>query len=338
MTKSECSSLRGYAIMAIMLHNYCHWIPKAARENEFCFDADRTVYFLNSIISTDFFIHFFSFMGHLGVPIFVFLSGYGLSKKYDSDDNLDYKSFLAYHYLKLFKPLVIGTAIFLLVIVLKYGVFACSIPRLMLQCTMTFNLVYPYEQQVIPRAYWYFGMAMELYLLYISIVYKHSIKILLLITLLSLVVTILLGINYECSSILIWFKYNAFGWLLPFFLGVYLSRYPVKTISKGWKLFGLFLFSWLLFFCNYYYITWIFIPLNVVFFAMFLIQLHPSWLLDKTTAFGKLSLYIFVVHPIVREVTLPIGVNTMPYLGLTIYVALSLLISFTFYYFIEYKE
>lgn len=321
-----------------MLHNYCHWIPNAAKENEFCFDLDRQLYFMNSILTIDFFIHFFSFFGHLGVPVFVFLSGYGLSKKYDTIENLGYNMFITNHFLKLFRPLVVGTVLFLLVILIKYGVFACSIPRLTLQCTMMFNLIYPYEQQVMPRAYWYFGMVMQLYLLYIFIVYNHSTKKLLFITLVSLVVTIFLGINNECSSVLVWYKYNAFGWLLPFSIGVYLSRFPVNRLSKGRKLLVLLFFSGLLIVCNYHFVTWVFVPLIVVLLAISFIKLHPSWLLDKIGCFGKFSMYIFVVHPIVREVTLPLGVNKMPYWGLTLYVALSLLIAFVIYYIIEYKK
>ena len=119
--------------------------------------------------------------------------------------------------------------------------------------------------------------------------------------------------------------------VVAFLYGRLFVEVSYQKISRGWKLFGLLLFSWLLIVCNYHFVTWVVVPLIVVPLAIFYIKLHPSWLLDRLGRFGKISMYIFVVHPIVREVTLPIGGNTMPYWGLSIYVVISLLISFAIY-------
>ena len=37
LTRNECSAMRGIAILAIMLHNYCHFIGKIVKENEYRF-------------------------------------------------------------------------------------------------------------------------------------------------------------------------------------------------------------------------------------------------------------------------------------------------------------
>lgn len=37
LTKRECSALRGLAIIGIFLHNYCHWLGPAVKENEYQF-------------------------------------------------------------------------------------------------------------------------------------------------------------------------------------------------------------------------------------------------------------------------------------------------------------
>ena len=39
LTRKECSALRGIAILAIMLHNYCHWLRLAVKENEYTFSS-----------------------------------------------------------------------------------------------------------------------------------------------------------------------------------------------------------------------------------------------------------------------------------------------------------
>ena len=49
MTKKECSALRGIAIIFIMLHNYCHWLPFAVPENEFSFSVEKYNHFWNVI-------------------------------------------------------------------------------------------------------------------------------------------------------------------------------------------------------------------------------------------------------------------------------------------------
>ena len=56
ITKKECSALRGIAIMAICLHNYCHILPHSVQENEFSYDIHHYELFWNSIHFYDFFI------------------------------------------------------------------------------------------------------------------------------------------------------------------------------------------------------------------------------------------------------------------------------------------
>ena len=113
LSQEDCYSLRTLAIICIVLHNFTHCLPGASRENEFTFSFDNVVYFYNSILSSDFFIHLFSFWGHLGVPIFVFLSAFGLSQKYGNMNQLNVFGFLFKHYKKLFYPLLFGTISYL---------------------------------------------------------------------------------------------------------------------------------------------------------------------------------------------------------------------------------
>ena len=122
MTKTECSVIRAYAILSIFLHNYIHWLPNTPQENEFEFDVNRHWSFINSIISgSDIFINLFSYLGHLGVPVFVFLSGYGLAQKYDKQATIGIKSFIAKHFTKLFKPLLGGMLIYIIVMYIRAG-------------------------------------------------------------------------------------------------------------------------------------------------------------------------------------------------------------------------
>ena len=87
LTKSDNHLLKGIAILSIMLHNLLHLLPGAVAENEFTFSArniQRVLFeFHHSQEVWRMVASVFSHFGHYGVPIFLFLSGYGLVMKYE---------------------------------------------------------------------------------------------------------------------------------------------------------------------------------------------------------------------------------------------------------------
>ena len=84
LTRKECTAMRGIAILAIMLHNYTHWLKGIVRENEYTWQYAKWDQLWQVIQNPDELLpmHLFSFFGHYGVPVFLFLSGYGLVKNH----------------------------------------------------------------------------------------------------------------------------------------------------------------------------------------------------------------------------------------------------------------
>lgn len=82
---AESKALRGIAILGIILHNYCHFLGFAVKENEYTFDAEKPMMMLDRLCSLNhyLFVHILSFFGHYGVPVFLFISGFGLVMKYE---------------------------------------------------------------------------------------------------------------------------------------------------------------------------------------------------------------------------------------------------------------
>jgi len=322
MNRLECSALRCIAIVSIMLHNFAHWLPGAAPENEFSFSLEHYEYFWECTSGEDFLIHFFSFFGHLGVPIFVFLTGYGLAQKYDHQECIEWKSFLYRHWKKLFIPLVVGTFAYIIVMFVLEGYLACSFSRIVVQCTMLLNLISP--NLLLPMPYWYFGLTMQFYLFYLLLVHKRSHIILLLLAIVSLLFMAFLSDYYKVLS---WVRYNSIGWLLPLYLGIICSRrnvmirYTFKTLVSGLLAACLFI---LLFGFNFY--LWLAIPVMVIFAAVFFVKLLPPSLLKWTDYIGKNSLHFFVIHPIVREIIIPEVSCWGGYVGLFLYFALTVLV------------
>lgn len=42
LSRTECAALRGLAIIGIFLHNYCHWLGMAVKENEYTFTMSKS--------------------------------------------------------------------------------------------------------------------------------------------------------------------------------------------------------------------------------------------------------------------------------------------------------
>lgn len=78
----DTTVLKGLAITAIVLHNFFHFVSPA-RQNEFMFHPGSFQIFLQEASQPSHFVQaFFSFFGHFGVQIFVFLSAFGLAKSH----------------------------------------------------------------------------------------------------------------------------------------------------------------------------------------------------------------------------------------------------------------
>ena len=324
MNKKECSALRGIAIMFIMLHNYCHWLPFAVSENEFSFSEEKYIYFWNVINWETLFIQIFSFWGHLGVSAFVFLSGYGLVKKYDNTI-INWKSFTIKHYKKLCIPMVFGfIAYFITLYFINYPTnqdISTIIPikRFLAQITLIINFLPNPHRLIIPGPYWYFGLTMQLYIIYLLFVYKRSVSYITVIALCTFFISLFLENN---PKLLISTKYNFIGWLFPFIFGILWGRknynpttcptYTVVVITL--LLIPLFGFS---------YYTWLLIPLLASILLTHIITILPICITNILDVIGKKSLYIFVIHPITRELTIQLGKHGNPYIGLTLYILLT---------------
>ncbi|HEX3570391.1 MAG TPA: acyltransferase [Acidobacteriaceae bacterium] len=115
----DSTILKGLAIIAIVLHNFFHFVSPA-RQNEFAFHPGSFQIFLREASHPSLAIQaFFSFFGHFGVQIFVFLSAFGLAKSH-WDDEPSWSAFMASRIRKLYPmflliiiPWVFSTAVWM---------------------------------------------------------------------------------------------------------------------------------------------------------------------------------------------------------------------------------
>ncbi len=324
LSRDDCQVLRGLAITSIFIHNFCHWLPSAASENEFGFSEENNTYFLTNVLSSDFLIHLFSYLGHLGVPVFVFLTGYGLAKKYNNNKEISIKAFILHHYKKFFLPMLFGMLGFILIfLVLNGDLWNHWIFTFIGQITLTNNLVAFHGGLVIlPGPYWYYGLTMQLYLIYRFFVYRRSLHLLLSLLVLSIIILFFLESNYH---LVVWLKMNAIGWLLPFTIGIYLGKKQYRISATRFQWFAICILSGavvVLFGAEYY--TWLFIPAFSVLFFIGLCKCIKGKLYSIFYGVGSISMYIFCIHPLLREV---LSATSMNFYGFVIYFVAVILIS-----------
>src|SRR5205823_3470804 len=80
---ADCTAIKGAAILSIAFHNYYHRLMLNVGENEMTFAPGRVLAFASTVMDPRYTIQaWFSFLGHFGVQLFMFLSAYGLAIKH----------------------------------------------------------------------------------------------------------------------------------------------------------------------------------------------------------------------------------------------------------------
>ena len=307
LSRSECNTMRGLAILVIVINNFGHWVNGVHPDNEFTYSYDNVRGFVDSFLHLNslFPLELLSFYSPFGVMLFIFLSGYGLTLKYEYGNGQSVSSmqFVKEHYVKLFSMQAKGLAIFL-VFLLMYNVdtivyFGSFVKQLL----MIGNL--SPSHKIVPGPYWFFGMIMEVYIIYRLVFYKRSSWLMMSVVALSLFVMALLN---PVGELLYYLRFNFFLALLPFSLGVLAARhwdfYSFIFESKK-RVTLLFVVSFLLLtLCKFNFYSWLFMPIFIVTMSVSIVILLSGvnffallfgWV-------GSLSGILFVIHPALRQI------------------------------------
>lgn len=318
---SEC--VRGLAILLIMLHNFCHIFPQVVSENEFTYNPSlNDLFFSHASAGHHLFIYdLLSFLGWYGVPVFVFLSGYGLTVKYGNRDRcLEIRQFMLRNWRKLLLLMIPGIVAFVIEELSHSGPPTSDSAKLyagiLIPLTGLNDIVQAWLP-TIPGVYWYFGLTMELYFIYALMVHGHSLRPLLICTAICYLLVaagafmgrqpIRFPMNiadFSINPLLVteYLRHNFTGWLLPFAFGIIWARHPKCRMTT---LCAFICISLLLFIpLQTTPLTWQLaaIPAVVIIIvsAMLLGRLP---IVGRIIAFfGNISPFLFVSHPLVRHI------------------------------------
>lgn len=340
LTRKECTAMRGIAILAIVLHNYCHFIGKIVKENEYQFFTSNNDRLWQVISHPDELlpVHLLSYFGHYGVPVFLFLSGYGLVKKYEtSDETVGTLPFIRYNYLKLLRMLIVGFSLFICVDMVTPGRFPFHWDNVIAQLLMYINVLPTPDKIIWPGIYWFFGLMIELYIVYRLALYRRS----------SWWVVALIAICWLLQAFcdpegetLNRLRYNFIGGMLPFGLGIIVAR--VRRLRTNSSLltdtasapYGLML--WLPVFIvavvlvaamGFCFHSWFWIPAVIIIGTIALVKVMPKWMLSIFIWVGGISAAMFVAHPIARKLFITVAWKQDIYDGLMLYIIATVALS-----------
>lgn len=313
LDRTTTTLMKGYGILFIALHNFLHIgsLTGFVKENENTFDVQRTLDYFDILRTFELsdLGQFFSFLGWIGVPVFLFISGYGLVKKYESGRDSFMAGQYVFHSWKKLFMLLLPAAIYAVLLSFVVGNWKNVIPMKVLQLTMLNNLLIPMIS-FSPGVYWYFSLTFELYLLYL-IVRRWNVKKMLMLlgvfTLIQIVAVILGGTD---SGVWSWIRHNFTGWGQLFLTGMIVAKtnievyLPQKAIIQ-FLLAVVCLVSLPILSLNKW--TWLLlVPFVALLFFVFMAGAISKTKVLKAVGvwLGTYSSFIFVVHPIVRELVI----------------------------------
>ena len=337
LTRAECNALRGIAILGIVLHNYCHWLSGIVRENEYQF-FQKNVEGLNGALAHPDWnlpLHLLSFFGHYGVPIFLFLSAYGLVRKYESLPPAPSKGrgstsslslvggFIWSHFKKLFMMMIGGYALFILVDNITPGAHHYQLLDVVAQLGLFNNLLPNPDHVIWPGPYWFFGLMMQLYIVYRLLLYRRHWGWTLALMAVCTLAQLLLGPESEELNR---YRYNFMGGMLPFGLGLLYARMPM-TLPKSYNWLFLIVSLMLVYSFGQSYLGWMFVPLFVCSAGFTLVKVLPQGVLRGCEWLGGISAALFVIHPVIRKIIIPISRHGDVYTGLLIYLVAAIAVA-----------
>lgn len=293
--------LRGMAILAIAMHNFCHY--NGVGENEFAFSTDNINLLFENLGGNlpDALWALLSFFGHYGVEVFVFLSGYGLARKH-ACGLPSFGTYMRHNLLKIWRLMIPGLVCFALIDIAFWG-HPLHVARLCAQSLFFLpHINHVYLDEIDMGPYWFFGLILELYIFYYLVAHRSGNGKLLLWSLICLAAEgVAIAFAGADSDLLIQLRLNLFTAIPVFCLGICLGRSEIDLRGRTVHALGASMLllavtlsvvphpaAWLL-----SSLPW---PLAMLWAALLL----PASAVRVLGGIGRLSAFIFVIHPLVR--------------------------------------
>ena len=325
----------------IVFHNFFHLVAPQGGENEFSFSEIYLSNFFTNIGSDPInsIQYLFTFFGHYGVQLFVFVSGYGLMKVYGKKI-IKFGSFIRKRLIKIYPAFTIAI---ILLLIYQYVIFDMEFTRrtfasVVIRYTQIANWI-PGKIFTLSGPYWFYSMIIQLYLLFPLLViiqkrFKYGLWTVLLIT-----YALLIGTNDYFNSIELSWYYNFLGNLPVFIIGMLMANSKKLFLPKSLWLISIAVFI----LSQLNPVLW---HLSQVAFV-FMTLLPTIWLFHRlksslVTRFllitGHLSMYIFAIHGFLRTPWIGLSDTASSKIYMYLYCAIFLVIVYVVAYIVRVIE
>jgi uncharacterized sulfatase len=303
----DSNIIKGIGILLIAFHNFFHWTLPNAKENEFDFSINGIHSLTNGIISQpgESINLLFSFWGHFGVQLFIFISGYGLMKAYQNK-KVQWGSFISKRINKLWPTFFFALFLFysLMRLYLGWSLFDIHLLQSYFLRISFLSNFFLGKQFILNGPWWFYSMIVQLYMVFPLLLWsqkKFGNISLVLISVLAYLISILFNpwFVHHDSSLYLFFWAN-----IPVFsLGMILASKKEFTYNHLYSIGAIVLFS----LGNYFLEFWYFSHLMFSIFALALIYFillrnkKKSYFYKTILFYGELSMYFYAIHGFLRS-------------------------------------
>jgi len=310
LSKEDTTIYKGIAILMIIIHNFMHLFPYV-KQNEHSFHEGRFSHFLLQLWNKpEEVVQFtFSFFGHHGVQIFIFLSAYGLTKKYMNQE-LNYFKFMKSRILKIY-PLFLWAIIFYLLIIGFYffgdsGVlkfFFTESEAIFFDIILISNFIPKYEMAPV-APWWFISFIFQFYIIFPFVLKAYSKwgkKALIILSLITITFTLLM--HGKIGGVRIYLTVIAN--FPEFALAIYIAKNDTKEIKmpKSLLLFAIVFYVIGNIYEPFWYITHLMILIILLFILQTIVPIiNRRKILTIILSFiGTLSMALFLVNGFSRS-------------------------------------
>ena len=128
-----------------------------------------------------------------------------------------------------------------------------------------------------------------------------------------------------------WYRYNIFGSLPVFIVGVLFARYNrFNELTRSTYASLAIASTALIFLFSLWFATWIIVPFLICIGTVAVVKLLPQFLMNILSWVGSISAAMFVCHPITRKVIIPISRHDDLFAGLLLYTVATIVFAIIF--------
>ncbi len=307
LSKERSDIYKALAIILIVWHNFMHLLP-GPYENEFSYHEGRFQLLLDLILSApeNSLQYLLSFFGHYGVQIFIFLSAYGLAKKYQHNAPV-YRVFIWERLSKIYPAFIIVMLIWPLSAFYSYGllgpikVIYWNLDSILLKLTLLSNFV-PGQSLTPVGPWWFIPFIAQFYVIFpllLKVNIRYGEKSLLLIAIIS----VLLNYLFDLWGIFN-LNFTVIGHLPVLCLGLYLAN---KETNPKVSIFSIMAIAAIYVLGNLYPLLWWLNNLSFLILMLVFLQFAAEHIKLGSNSRGYLnfiagiSMYLFLVNGFLRQ-------------------------------------